>query len=188
MFRTHLRLAAVAFFAVAAACSEASTGPVPRSPNGKTDKSSPALILASQDAGARREVREQLYDLAGSVVMLPCGEYGLTEEVAIEGKIFEKVQWIDDAAGGVHITSSWMPIGIRGVGLESGAEYRIAERENIAYNGTQMGATNAYRYSLTWQAQELGTRGTWTIESKVIVNANGEYVVERGNVGATCRA
>jgi hypothetical protein len=187
MFPVRFRLAAVALFALIAACSEGSTGPKPHASAGKTDKASPKLMLAVQDGGATREVREEIYDLAGSVVMLPCGEHGATEEVAIEGKIFSKVQWISDAAGGLHITSSWMPIGIRGIGLESGAEYRISERENSVHNGTPMSATNAYRYTLNWQAQELGTRGTWTIESKVIVNANGEYVVERGEVSASCR-
>lgn len=186
MFRAHFRLAAVALVVLAAACSEGSTGPRPGALRQKTDKPSPKILLGSMDDDASRAVSEEIYDLSGSIAMLPCGEYGRSEEVAIEGKIFAKTQWIGDGNGGLHVTSSWMPIDIRGIGLESGAEYRITERENAVFNSTDMNQTSSFKYSVKWQAPSIGARGSWVIDARFMTNANGEIVVERSGLRAEC--
>ena len=189
MFRINARLAAVALFVLVAACSEGSTGPKPGTL--RQAKASPKLMLAMNDDPfyPRREVVVDTIDLNGSYQAIPCGVDGdgpYTEMMAMEGIIVTRSQVIRDEAGGYHASSQWMPVGLRGIGLESGAEYRIAERENINFHSNAMGDGSSFRYVIKWHAPALGTRGTWEVMSHYTVNANGELVRESSAVRASC--
>lgn len=184
---SRLRLVAVALLTLAAACSDASTAPRPA--DVQADRASPKLMLG-MDAGGepRRELTTDVYDLSGSLVQLPCGEDGYTEEIEMQGQIFASYALVRDAAGGLHVTAQWMPVGMRGVGVTSGAEYRVAEREHIAFNGNQMNALGIFRHTIDFHAPAIGVRGSWVVTGRWVTNANGEVVMERQGIHAECRA
>jgi hypothetical protein len=189
MSRIHFRLAAVALVVLAAACSEGSTGPKPGAVS--QSKAVPKLMLAMHDDpfDPRREVVVDTMDFTGSLQAIPCSnetDGAYTELMEMEGLIITRSQVIRDEAGGYHYSSQWMPVGLRGIGVESGAEYRIAERENINFNSSTMRDGSTFRYVIRWSAPDLGTRGTWEVMSHYTVNANGELVRENSEVRVSC--
>jgi hypothetical protein len=119
-------------------------------------------------------------------VALPCGDR-YTEEALVEGKMYERWVTTLDGARGVHATLHTMPIGLRGVGLTSGAEYRVTEREQVAFTQTLMAGTGSYQHFLTAAAPALGLRLRLVIGGRFVLNANGEYVVEQPTLRGECR-
>lgn len=188
MSRAHIRIrfAAVALLTLAAACDDSPTAPRPG--DVQANRASPKLMLGMDErVDPRREVRTEVYDLEGSRVMLPCGEDGYTEEIDMQGQIVVRYALVRDGAGGFHVTSQSMPVGLRGVGVESGAEYRIAEHEHLNFNGNVMNELGLFRLTIAFHAPAIGVRGTWVVTSRWVTNANGELVMERQALRAECR-
>ena len=86
-------------------------------------------------SAAQRTVEESLYDLSDSVFRFACSDDGEPlpidegEAVRLEGNIFERLSVLYDGAGGLHYTLDTMPVGMRGVGLTSGEEFRVSEKQ-----------------------------------------------------------
>jgi len=176
------RIASAAVLAVlVGACSDAPTSPA-------TGRQTPTSFPTSASAAVERWVTENLYDYTGIEVSYPCGENGYTEFIRMEGKLFERFTTTVNPAGGFTSLIQSMPVGLRGVGLTTGAEYRITEREHGVFTSGSMGqTTSAYQHFLTISSPELGVRGTLVIGGTFTVNANGELITERPILRAQCR-
>ena len=190
MSSPSFRLAAVALLLATAACADrGATGPMPGAIAGRHDSASPVRFAHDADPfSPHREVTVDTIDLAGSTVAVPCGEDGYTEMMQMEGKIFVRTQDVRDEAGGFHSIVHSMPVGLRGIGLESGAEYRLSEHEHGNFNDNGMGRGSSYQIRLSWHAPALRARGTWVLTSHFTVNANGDLVRERSELRTECRA
>jgi hypothetical protein len=99
-----------------------------------------ALPAQGNSSGSERTLVETLYDRSGSIFMFACTADGEPlpidegEPVAIEGQVFERLMFVTDAAGGLHYTLKTMPVGLRGVGLISGEEFRVVENQKQMSN------------------------------------------------------
>jgi hypothetical protein len=180
--------AALVTIVLAGACDRAPTAPAAAAPAALASFDD-ALVLAADGQGAEREVREELFDLEGSLVSYPCGlDGGYTEQIALTGKVFMRLQTVDVPGGGFHVVVHSMPVGLSGVGLTSGATYRVVEREHIAFQSTPMATTSSYQSTLRFSAPEIGVHGRLVIGGRFTVDANGELVVERPILRGECRA
>jgi hypothetical protein len=168
--------------AILSACNDAPTAPA----RDALAPSAPALT-ASATSGAERWIEEDIYDLTGALVAYPCGESGYTEQILMEGKVFVRYTLTWDGAGGIHALTHSMPIGLRGVGQTTGAEYRVTEREHGTFNQGEMGQTlGTYQSVLRIASQELGLRGRLTLGGTYVINANGEWIFDRPILRADC--
>ena len=111
----------------------------------------------------------------------------MTKSYLLEGKLYERYTTTSDGAGGLHALTHSMPVGLKGVGLTTGAEYRISERDQGTLNQGAMGQTaGTYQDFLTIAAPELGLRGRLTVGGTFVINANGELIFERPILRADC--
>lgn len=174
--------------ALLAACDVAPSSPTaPAVPAVPATPTAGVFSPTALAVGAVREVQENIYDLTDSFVQFPCGD-GYTEVVKLQGQIYERFTLLWHAKGGLHAQLNTMPVGLRGVGMETGAEYRIAERETGVFNATQMAENSTYTLKLNVHAPALGLRARLVIGGRYVVNANGELVVEREVLRAECSA
>ena len=170
---------AVLLVAIGGACDRAPTSPAHAVPQ------STALTATSAN-GAVRWVDEQLYDLTDALVAYPCGE-GYTEQIRLEGKVFTRFTFMFNESGGVHAFTQSMPVDLRGIGLTSGAEYRVTEREHGTFNQGWMEQTvSTYKSFLDISAPSIHARARLVLGGTFVVNANGEVVFERPILRADC--
>ena len=150
----------------------------------------PPFIDAPHDrqqaaTAAQRTVQESLYDLSDSVFRFACSDDGEPlpidegEEVRMEGKIFERLSLVHDGAGGYHYTLDTMPVGMRGVGLTSGEEFRVSESSHTVANNRLAGGVGAYRQTLKMVGKDTH-RTFWLV-------AYGNYVVSAEGLIRTSR-
>jgi hypothetical protein len=147
----------------------------------------PASSLFQND-GAERSVEEALYDLTGSFTQIECENGQSSELVALEGQIFERFTVIYNPAGGFHASYHTMPVGLRGVGSESGEEYRVKEQDHGAFTQTLMGLTGSYRQTLRLVGRTSGLSFSMVVRGHYTINANGEITVEREKAIFACDA
>jgi hypothetical protein len=89
----------------------------------------PRLDVAG-DNGALRYTYDELYEFTGdSYVRFTCFDGTESEPVQLFGQIFERYTFMRTPSGQLQYVSSTMPVGLYGVGLVSGQEYRVVERE-----------------------------------------------------------
>lgn len=141
---------------------------------------------------AERVVDEALYDMEGSYFAFGCTADGLLlppgegELIEMQGKIYEKFSVLRDAKGEYHVTYQTMPVGLRGVGVTTGEEFRVFERENGAANQLLASGMTAYRSEL----KMVGTstqRTFWVITNGIIrFGLDGEVAVDRGETRYIC--
>lgn len=133
-----------------------------------------------------RWVEERLSDFTGALVAYPCGE-GYSEQILMEGQVFTRSTITWTPSGGLHALTQSMPIGLRGIGLTSGAEYKITEREHGTFNQGAMGqTTSSYKSFLNFHAPSIHARGRLIVGGTFTVNANGEVVIDRPVLRADC--
>jgi hypothetical protein len=179
-FRAAVRAACTTLIVAAVACDRA-----PTSPAAAPVRDVPSL--ARDVNGVEREVREQLSDFTDAIVAYPCGD-GYTEQIRLEGQVFTRFTVTRDASGGLHSLTQSMPVGLRGIGLSSGAEYNVTEREHGTFNQGAMGQTSStYKSFLNVHAPSLHVRGRLVLGGTFVVNANGELVFERPVLRADCQ-
>jgi|SoiMetStandDraft_2_1073263.scaffolds.fasta_scaffold241248_2 hypothetical protein len=181
---TVLLRAAGAFVlaAVTSACDATPTSPLSDPP-----RPAVASFAASSAIGADREVVERFSDFTDVLVSYPCGD-GYTEQIRMEGQIFERFTITRDGSGGLHARTHTMPIGLRGIGLTSGAEYRVTEREQGAFNQGAMEQTaSTYKSFLFVSAPSIHVHATLILGGKFTVNANGELVIEKPTLRIHCQ-
>ena len=148
------------------------------------------FIDASHDrqqaaSAAQRTVQESLYDLSDSIFRFACSDDGESlpidegEEVRMEGKIFERLSLVLDGAGGYHYMLDTMPVGMRGVGLTSGEEFRVSESSHAVANNRLEGGVGAYRQTLKMVGKDT-QRTFWLV-------AYGNYVISAEGLVRTFR-
>ncbi|HSK20254.1 MAG TPA: hypothetical protein VK912_13960 [Longimicrobiales bacterium] len=152
-----------------------------------------AASLAAPAPGSERSVSEALYDLTDVHFVFSCSEDGDVldpgegELVRMEGSIYERMTLLRDASGGHHMTAHSMPVGLRGEGVISGEEFRVAEREHSTANVTARRFTGTYRQELKLVGQD--TRRTfWIVWSgHYTVTADDRIIVQRDSEHVQCR-
>ena len=186
MFTRSFRVASVALIVtLGVACDQAPTDPTPVHSSTFVQSAPTAPSLAANGGGVWREVTEDLYDFSDVVVSFPCGD-GFTEDIQMHGQLFWRSTVTENGAGGLHTSLHTMPIGMGGVGLTTGAEYRIAQTESSIFNTSAMGETGFYQHSLRVSAPELRLQLRLVIGGRFTTNANGQVVVERPILRAAC--
>jgi hypothetical protein len=180
MSMLSLRVALAASLVMVAACEPAPTSPAHSLP--------PARPSTSVTDGQERQVEERLSDFTGALVAYPCGD-GYTEMIRMEGQVFTRYTFTRDASGGLHALTQFMPVGLRGIGLTSGAEYKITEREHGTFNQGAMGQTaSTYKSYLNASAPSIHARARLVLGGMFVVNANGELIIERPVLQADCQS
>jgi hypothetical protein len=126
-------------------------------------------------------------DMTGIVYQIDCEPGVKSEPVALEGEIVYRFNVVIDGRGGVHISFVARPNGLRGVGLDSGEVYRVAEHSQEAWTTTPSASNGTYRSRLTMVGRESGQRFTVVYYGHYTMNANGEIVAGRGDSSVECR-
>ena len=150
----------------------------------------PSFLDAAHDgqqaaSAAQRTVQESLYDLSDSVFRFACSDDGELlpidegEAVRMEGKIFERLSVLYDGAGGYHYMLDTMPVGMRGIGLTSGEEFRVSESSHTVANNRLAGGVGAYRQTLKMVGRDT-QRTFWLV-------AYGNYVISAEGLIRTSR-
>ena len=180
---TFAALAALISVITLAACDAAT--PTEAS-NSRTLAPANAPSSAATAAGAERYVYESLYDQQGSEVYVECSDGSVSESVALTGKIFERFAVVLDPVGGEHSVYHTMPVGLSGVGTESGEEFRVSWRDHGVSSQTPMAAVNSYRHTLQFAGRTSGRRFGLVVQGHYTLNANGEVTVSREKLLAEC--
>jgi hypothetical protein len=79
-----------------------------------------------------------------------------------------------------------MPIGLKGVGMVSGEEYRVKEQESAVYNQNQMGAVGSYRQIMKLVGLDSRLKYSLVGGGHYTINANGQISVERDKLVLKC--
>ena len=134
-------------------------------------------------SGSERTLLETLYDRSDSTFMFACSEDGESlpidegEPVAIQGQVFERLSLLTDAAGGYHYSLKTMPVGLRGVGLISGEEFRVIESQRQLSNQKIDKLTGSYQQMLKMVGKDthrtfwLVVSGNYSISADGVVKA-----------------
>ena len=138
-------------------------------------------------------VEEALYDMDGSSYRFACtadGEPAEEDEgelVRMHGQIYEKYATRHDANGGVHLTIQTMPVGLGGIGEESGEAFRVKEQQHAAYSARLSGLTGAWRSELKLTGLETGRTFFMVVRGNYRVSMEGTVVVERVSTSISCK-
>jgi len=152
-----------------------------------------SVAVTAQDRGAERIVLEHLYDLSDSLYSFPCSDDGepVPEEdgelIEVEGQVYERMTLHTDSAEGLHYSVNTMPVGIHGVGLVSGEEFRIKEDSLTIARQRLTGLSGSYRD--TFKLVGKDTRRTYWLVSKghYVIAADGTVKVSRDSLTTECR-
>jgi hypothetical protein len=142
--------------------------------------------VSASAGGTERFVDEAVYDLTGSLTAIECANGQLSELVELEGQIFERFAVVSNPAGGFRATYHTMPIGLRGIGTETGEEYRVTERDNGSFGETTTGLVGSYRQVIRLRGQSSHRVFQLIVQGHYRLNANGEIKVEREKIAASC--
>ena len=167
---------------IALAACDGSAGPT-AVPNSRAEQPVGSL---SNVGGSERVVADSLYDMSGSSYAIECQDGQLTELVALQGHVFERWTWIYNASGGIHLGYHTMPVGLVGIGTESGEEYRVKEQAHGSYSQTLMGETGSYRQTLRLQSRTSARSFAMAVRGHYTMNANGEITVAREKPVIVC--
>ena len=163
-----------------AACERSSTPTAPATV-------APIPTAAQSSAGgAERSVDERLFDVSGSLIGVECTDGRLSELVELQGQIFERFTVVSNPAGGFHAVYHTMPIGLRGIGAESGEEFRVKWQDHGSFGQTTMGLVGTYRQVLKLVGSTSGRSFSLIVRGHYTINANGEIIVEREKLAADC--
>ena len=168
--------------AIALAACDGSAGPTAV----LNSRAEPPVSALSSVGGAERIVEDTLYDMSGSNYAIECQDGQLSELVALHGQIFERWTLLYNASGGIHLGYHTMPVGLTGIGTESGEEYRVKEQEHGTFRQTLMGAMGSYRQTLRLQSRTSARSFKMVVRGHYTVNANGELTVEREKPVVAC--
>ncbi len=173
--RRSAPLAAVLLFA---ACDSQTSAP--------TAPASIAAIPSSVSPSVERTVEENLSDFSGVLTKFFCEDGTETELVALEGKLFTRTVVTINPAGAIVATSHSMPVGLRGVGVESGEEYRVKEQEHYSVSQRVIGYAGTLRDVFEMTGRESKRTFKLVTIAHFTINANGDVVVERERVRSEC--
>ena len=143
--------------------------------------------------GAERTVFEALYDMSDSLYTFPCSEEGELlpetdgEYIDIEGHIFERLVFLIDGTGEYHYHASTMPVGLRGVGVTSGEEFRIKEDDRQIANQKFAGGTGSYSGQLKMVGKDTHRTFWLMFAGHYNIAPDGTVKVSRDRLSTECR-
>jgi hypothetical protein len=144
--------------------------------------------------GAERTVFEALYDQSDSFYVFTCSEDGELipetegELIDMEGQIYERVVFLIDGTGEYHYQMRIMPVGLRGVGVTSGEEFRITEADQRVGTQRLAGGTGSYRGYLKMVGKTTH-RAFWMMYGgHYNIEPDGTVKIARDVLRAECRA
>jgi hypothetical protein len=161
-----------------AACEEPISGP-------ENSRNIRPQANASANA-AEREVYQSLYDMNGSVIVAVCADGTESEPVLMSGKIFERITRTATASGISVYNWDTMPVGLAGVGMVTGAAYRISETIHGTTRYSEIGERGSFKASYRLESKEANMRFRFSYTSHFTVNNNGELAVSRDKGSAVC--
>jgi hypothetical protein len=177
--RIALLVTTVAVVALAA-CDGSATPTAPAA----SAAEAPARALASAD-GADRIVEENVYDLTGTLVAVWCDDSTRSELIELEGQVYERFTVQYNAGNGLHAFYHTMPIGLRGIGTESGEEFRVKEQDHGSFHQA-MGLAGTYRQVIKLDSRTSKRTFSLVVRGHYTINANWDVVVEREKVTTVC--
>jgi hypothetical protein len=150
--------------------------------------------VADAQFSSNRMLFEHTYDLTGSFFRFACDENGDPlpidegESIAVEGQVFERMMIVYNEGGyGYHFQINTMPVNLRGVGVTSGEQFRIIEREQLVAN--QRGDASSGSYHTTMKMVGETGRTFWMrFGGTYRLGSDGELVRERHTASVVCRA
>lgn len=140
-------------------------------------------------AGAERFVEEEVNNINGDTLQFFCeknGEDIVTEPIALWGQIRERFTVTLRPSGGYHADYKILGNNLMGIGVESGARYKVSERSHGVTNQTTMRDGGSFRSVFELASNELGKKIRVVYAGNYSVNANGELKVEREKIKEQC--
>ena len=176
-FTRRLSLAAAVLLG---ACADAPTVPV------VGDAPRPSVAGGN---GAQRFTYDEVYEFDGdSYFGFTCSDGTESELVQVFGRIAERFTFMVTPSGRIQLVGNTMPVGLYGVGVESGQEYRVVEREQgTAHYAPDGSGGGSMRETFLLRGRE--TRATFAVSYQVHwkFGEDGELVLERLKVSETCK-
>ncbi|HEY8427646.1 MAG TPA: hypothetical protein VIL20_04695, partial [Sandaracinaceae bacterium] len=121
--RSRFLIAAAAILATAA-CDSA-----PTEPSGSAEPVIQPSLEIIQPGATQHWIEERLSDMDGVFVAMECPDGSESEMIRLSGKLYTKEKLLINHSTGVTVFNSTVrSIGLSGVGLISGEEYRASER------------------------------------------------------------
>jgi hypothetical protein len=157
---------------------------------------SSGIVDAQQEQGsngAERTVFETLYDQSDSFYVLPCSEDGELipeaegELIDVEGHIFERVVFLIDGTNEYHYQMRIMPVGLRGVGVTSGEEFRITEADQRVGSQRLAGGTGSYQGQLKMVGKNTHRTFWMMYGGHYNIAPDGTVKISRDDLRAECR-
>lgn len=173
-------LSLVAAAAVVSACDELPVQPTTDAP------SSAAAAPSLSTSGATPQVVEALYDLSDVFAGIICDDGTESELIALQGQVYERWQTVFTPVGDVHSVVTTMPIDVKGIGTETGEEYRVTYHDVGAWNQRETGYAGGYRSVTKFVGVDSRVEFSIITMGRLVVNANGEYVVDRHTETGEC--
>lgn len=143
--------------------------------------------------GAERTVFEALYDQSDSFYVFPCSEDGEVipetdgELIDIEGQIYERLVFLIDGTNEYHYQMRIMPVGLRGVGVTSGEEFRITEADQRTGSQRLAGGTGSFRGHLKMIGKDTHRTFWMTYGGHYNIAPDGTVKVSREDLRTECR-
>ena len=143
--------------------------------------------------GAERTVFEALYDQSDSFYVFPCSEEGEVipesdgELIDMEGQIYERLVFLIDGTHEYHYQMRIMPVGLRGVGVTSGEEFRVTEADQRIGSQRLAGGTGSYRGHLKMIGKETRRTFWMTYGGHYNIAPDGTVKISRDDLSAECR-
>ena len=170
-----LTRAALAAALLAAACDHNAAAPT----------ASPSLATGAAERVVQTHVIE--FDGTDSFTQVECPDGTTSEPIALFGTVVETITSLTDGAAGLHVSAHTMPVGLRGVGLTTGAAYRVAEREAAAYLQRETSNRGTFRSVLSLVGARGGPRYELVSHGHYRLDAQGAPVIEWNRSTLECR-
>ena len=147
----------------------------------------PSAYRTTAFGPAERVLEEYVWDLDGIVLPLECPGGTYSDDVMIEGSVVERYMLITDGNGSAHMRVHTMPVGMRGVSVHSGEQYRVREREQRSAMQHMNGSTGSYRQTLSMFGRDSHHKFDLVFSGHYRQGPDGETVVERNQLKIDCR-
>jgi hypothetical protein len=157
---------------------------------------SAGVVNATQEQasdGAERTVFEALYDQSDSFYSFACSEDGevIPEEdgelIDIEGQIYERLVFLTDGTGEYHYQMHSMPVGLRGIGVTSGEEFRVIEADHMSGSQRSAGGTGSFHGHMKMTGKDTHRTFWLRFGGHYNVAPDGTVKVSRDNLSQECR-
>ena len=136
-------------------------------------RATPRAIPESSSSSVERWEEEWVSDFDGVFTKFFCEDGTETELVALTGQLYQRHSTKLNPTGTYTMTSHTMPIGLRGIGTETGHEYRVDEQQHYAVSQREVGYTGSIR-------QVILLKNRVTMETYKLVSRSHYVVTPNG--------